>query len=121
MGLAILISAAVFGVMAILAKRNADKENSFDQPERGKSMKITTRQIEMLRSFERDGEATDYCAFYDTGAGALAWRNRERVIDALHRRGLLNDDGLTNAGRQVLLEAQEVKLLGRKLKKQMEG
>ena len=76
--------------------------------------KITTRQIEMLRSFERDGEATDYCAFYDTGAGTLAWRNRERVIEALHRRGLLNDHGITNAGRQVLLEAQEVKLLGRK-------
>jgi hypothetical protein len=64
--------------------------------------KITTRQIEMLRSFERDGEATDYCAFYDTGAGTLAWRNRERVIEALHRRGLLNDDGITEAGRQVL-------------------
>lgn len=56
---------------------------------------LTARQIEMLRSLERDNEATDYCAFYDTGAGALAWRNRERVIEALHRRGLLTEDGIT--------------------------
>lgn len=61
---------------------------------------MTPKQREMLLSFHRDGEATDFCDFYD--AGTLAWRNRERVIDALHRKGLLNADGVTEAGRAAL-------------------
>ncbi len=60
--------------------------------------KMTDKQIEMLRSYERDGEATDLCGF----DGAFDFRNRERVIDALRKRGLLNDDGITQAGRDAL-------------------
>lgn len=63
---------------------------------------MTPKQREMLISFERDGEATDICDFYD--AGSLFWRNRERVIDALHRKGLLDEDGITEAGRAALTD-----------------
>ena len=62
--------------------------------------KITAKQREMLLSFERDGEATDLCDFYR--GGTFDFRNRERVIDALWRRGLLNADGITEAGRRCL-------------------
>jgi len=61
---------------------------------------VTPRQREMLRAFHEDGEATDF-ADYDN-CGTLAWLNRERVIDALRRKGLLDDDGVTDAGRKVL-------------------
>jgi hypothetical protein len=64
-------------------------------------MMITPRQREMLVSFERDGEATDFANF--DSAGTLAWRNRERVIDALIRKGMIDDNQkLTDAGRAAL-------------------
>lgn len=59
---------------------------------------LTPKQIEMLKSFERDFEATDICDF----DGPLGWHNRERVIDSLRRRLLLDDDGITPAGRTWL-------------------
>jgi hypothetical protein len=61
---------------------------------------LPIKQIEMLIAFNRDGEATDFCDFYD--GGTLAWRNRERVIDALRRKGFLDDDGITAAGRRAI-------------------
>jgi hypothetical protein len=61
---------------------------------------MTPKQREMLISFERDGEAADFSDFYN--AGTLAWRNRERVIDSCRSRGWLNDDGITDAGRQAI-------------------
>jgi hypothetical protein len=64
---------------------------------------MTPKQREMLISFERDGEATDICDFYN--AGTLFWRNRERVIEALHRKGYLNADGITEVGRNALRPA----------------
>ena len=67
---------------------------------------MTPKQREMLISFERDGEATDICDFYE--AGSLFWRNRERVIEALWRKGLLNEDGITDAGRNALRPAGAV-------------
>ena len=51
---------------------------------------VTPRQREMLRSVDRDGEATDFADF--DNAGTLAWRNRERVIDALRRKRLLRSE-----------------------------
>lgn len=63
---------------------------------------MTPKQREMLISFERDGEATDLADFWYGNASTLAWRNRESVIDALRRKGLLNDDGITEAGRKVI-------------------
>ena len=63
-------------------------------------MTITARQREMLLSFERDGEATDFDCF--AGPVALAWANRERVIEALWRRKLLDEGGITAAGKAAL-------------------
>jgi hypothetical protein len=74
----------------------------FYQMEADMTSLLSAKQIEMLKSFERDGEATDFGDFN----GALAWRNRERVIDSLRRRNLLNDDGITPAGRTWLDLAQ---------------
>jgi hypothetical protein len=57
----------------------------------------------MLRDLDRDGEATDYAVFADRAPYGLAWRNRERVIDALRRKRLINDYlQLTDAGREAL-------------------
>lgn len=62
---------------------------------------MTPKQREMLLAFLRDGEAADLYDF--DAAGTLGWRNRERVIDACRRRGWLNDDGITESGRQAVL------------------
>ena len=61
---------------------------------------MTTKQREMLIAFERDNEAADLDDFYR--GGTLAWANRERVITALHRKGYLNADGITDAGRKAI-------------------
>jgi hypothetical protein len=61
---------------------------------------LTPRQLQMLNDYDRDGEASDFADF--DRAGTLAWRNRERVIDALRRKGYINDDGITEAGRRYL-------------------
>lgn len=68
--------------------------------------KPTIRQLEMLRDYADSNEATDFSAFHDRANGsALAWRNRERVIDALHKRGALDADGITAEGRATLAAA----------------
>jgi len=60
----------------------------------------------MLKDCANDGEPTDYADFH--AAGTLAWRNRERVIDALIRQGLLDDDlKVTERGRQYLPQPKE--------------
>lgn len=63
-------------------------------------MALTAKQREMLLDFKRDGEATDLCAF--SGGKTFDWLNRERVITALHRKGYLTEDGITDAGRTAL-------------------
>ncbi len=60
---------------------------------------MTRKQREMLLAYAEDGEAAD---IYEFGCSTLAWRNRERVIEALHRKGLLDEDGVTEAGRAAL-------------------
>lgn len=67
--------------------------------------RLTQRQLEMLRDYEDGNEATDIADFDMRGGGTLAWRNRERVIDALHKRGLVDADGITTAGRTVFAVA----------------
>lgn len=71
-------------------------------------MKLSAKQLIMLRDYHRDGEASDLGDFAATrrSGDALAWRNRERVIDALRRKGLLNDDGITPEGIAVLRETR---------------
>lgn len=70
--------------------------------------RISEKQREMLRDFDRDGEATDICAYdWRASFGHLAWKNRERVIDALRRKGLLDNDGITEAGRAAISGRKE--------------
>lgn len=65
--------------------------------------KLSDKQLSMLRDYSRDGEATDLCDF----DGPMGWHNRERVINALWRKGLLNGDGITALGRETLSELSE--------------
>jgi hypothetical protein len=71
-------------------------------------MKISPKQYDMLRAFAIDGEATDIAGF----DGPLGWHNRERVIDALRRKGLLDDNGVTLAGRRLLKLPEAVPVTG---------
>ena len=66
---------------------------------------ISPAQLQMLKDCD-DGDPTDYAEFLlPSGSNSLSWRNRERVIDALKRKGLLDADlKATEAGRQLLLE-----------------
>ena len=64
-------------------------------------VKITDKQMQALRDYAEGREHPDFDDYYGT-AGALAWRNRERVIDALRRRGLIDDNGITKAGRDMV-------------------
>lgn len=59
---------------------------------------MTSKQTEMLIAFERDGEAADL----DDYNGMFGWENRERVINALHKKGFLGEDGITPAGRKAI-------------------
>jgi hypothetical protein len=66
---------------------------------------LSTAQRRMLRDIARDGEPTDFAdfAYRANNSGGLGWHNRERVLDALQRKGLIDDDlALTPAGKEVL-------------------
>lgn len=60
--------------------------------------RLSDKQVSMLADFKRDGEATDLCDFEGPGG----WHNRERVISALHRKGMLDADGITPLGERTL-------------------
>ena len=64
---------------------------------------ISPAQLRMLKDCD-DGEPTDYADFLlRSGVSAFGWRNRERVISALIRKGLLDDDlKVTQQGRAYL-------------------
>jgi hypothetical protein len=63
---------------------------------------LTKAQRDMLLSYADSNEPTDYAEFADTAGSALGWRNRERVIEALWRRGYLDADGITEAGKKAV-------------------
>lgn len=65
---------------------------------------MTPRQLEMLKDCADGSGPTDYADFFlRSGSSALGWRNRERVISALIRKGLLDDDlKVTDKGRKYL-------------------
>lgn len=71
---------------------------------------ISPAQIKMLEDIN-DGAPTDYADFFlRSGSSTLGWRNRERVIAALIKRGLVDDDlKLTKDGLTVLVSQQEKK------------
>jgi hypothetical protein len=64
---------------------------------------ISKAQLRMLRDCA-DSEPTDYADFFlRSGSSALGWVNRERVISALLRKGMLDDDlKPTELGRAYL-------------------
>jgi hypothetical protein len=66
-------------------------------------MSLSTAQATMLRDLD-DGDPTDYADFFlRSGSSALGWRNRERVLSALIRKELVDDDlKLTDAGKAML-------------------
>jgi len=65
--------------------------------------KLSDKQLEMLASFEDGNEPTDIADFN----GTLGWHNRERCIESLHKRGMLDGDGLTDLGRTALLSQRQ--------------
>lgn len=67
---------------------------------------VTKPQLQMLRDLD-DGDPTDFADFADR-AGCLGWLNRDRVMKALERKGLIDDDNkLTEAGRNALASTRE--------------
>lgn len=62
------------------------------------TLRLSAKQLQMLRDYNNDLEATDICDF----GGPFDWHNRERVINALFRKGLLSEAGVTEAGHRVL-------------------
>lgn len=64
--------------------------------------KVSAAQIAALKAYADDREAPDYAEYSDRAGPALGWRNRERVIDALARKGLIADGVITDAGRAAL-------------------
>jgi len=70
-----------------------------------KSMRatITKAQRIALKAYADSCEAPDYAEYAERAGSALGWRNRERVITALIRKGLLDtEQNLTPAGRAAL-------------------
>lgn len=65
-------------------------------------------QLQMLSDLNDTGP-TDYADFADRAGSALGWRNRERVISALIRKGLVDDDlRLTEDGIAALARSSQV-------------
>lgn len=64
---------------------------------------LTKAQREALKFYAADLDAPDYAEYYDRAGPALGWLNRERVITALARKGLIDaDQRITDAGRLAL-------------------
>lgn len=64
---------------------------------------LTKAQREALQAYARDCEAPDYAEYSDRAGPALGWLNRERVITALIRKGLIDgNQQLTDAGRAII-------------------
>lgn len=62
------------------------------------TIRLSPKQLIMLIDLE-DGDATDLDDFNGPGG----WHNRESVINALIRKGLLdNDAAITEKGRELL-------------------
>lgn len=66
-------------------------------------MKLTKAQRDALVAYANDMEAPDYAEYSDRAGAALGWRNRERVIEALIRKGLIDaEQHITETGRAAL-------------------
>ena len=68
-------------------------------------MSISKAQHDALKAYAADYEAPDYAEYSDRAGPALGWLNRERVITALMKKGLIDDDQkITEAGHTALKE-----------------
>lgn len=78
-------------------------------------MPISEKQMQALRDYASGYDQPDFDDFYGE-AGSLAWRNRERVIDALERRGLIREGKITERGMSLVEQRTklESRLAGRK-------
>lgn len=66
---------------------------------------LSTRQLEMLRHYHEEGEAMDFGMF--RGRSHVAWHNREQVISALIRKGMIDKDQIiTDTGRAAISRAE---------------
>jgi hypothetical protein len=64
---------------------------------------LTKAQYQALKSYAADLEAPDYAEYADRAGSALGWLNRERVISALIRKGMIDaDQHITPEGKQAL-------------------
>jgi hypothetical protein len=69
-------------------------------------VKLSKAQRDALKAYAADYEAPDYAEYADRAGPAFGWLNRERVITALMRKGLIDgDQKITEAGRAILLGA----------------
>ena len=63
---------------------------------------LTPRQQQMLRDLSH-GHGFDFLDPYDYHASGVLWfQNRDRVIGALQRKGLIENEQLTERGRIAL-------------------
>jgi hypothetical protein len=66
---------------------------------------ISPAQLRALKSYAEDFEAPDYAEYSNRAGPALGWINRERVITALIKKGLIDgEQRITNLGRAILAE-----------------
>jgi len=64
---------------------------------------LSKAQSIALKSYAEEGEAPDYGDYSDRAGPAFGWLNRERVITALIRKGLIDaDQKITEAGLAAL-------------------
>lgn len=59
----------------------------------------TASQLRMLRAFAAGWDAGAACAYAGPGGNALDWRNADRVLGALIRRGWVEED----SGREYVI------------------
>jgi hypothetical protein len=64
--------------------------------------KPSDTQASALRIYAEGGEAGDVWDDYDGSERHLSWYRHERTIDSLRRRGWIDDNGITEAGRKAL-------------------
>lgn len=71
-------------------------------------MSISKAQLRMLKDCHEDGEPTDFNDFaLRSGNSALGWGNRERVLSALLRKGLLDDNLKPTEAAQAYLQERD--------------
>ena len=69
-------------------------------------MKLTPKMLDALQQYAEGREHPDFDDYYSAD-NPLAFRNRERVIIALERRGLIAEGVITETGKAVIAMQRE--------------